>query len=437
MINTLDPKQLKSSDYITLSWGSTAWLTTEMPLPIRRRAEEINDDNDFLEDWNEEVKASSSSDENIQSTSSPSEMELTITGDTNHPSPSDNPAEFVYRKWDTARLALQSGHKDGGKIRERKAIDLEPVPPPTIQIRRWALPRFIRGRHETRAWRQKTRRHNRWLREVVFGIHKRPLFYWYNFPFPRSFFDRRGGFLYLYKPPAGIPETTVGLRFRVTNDRDPRSFVYGTDLAHHGVPWTVPLHYGPIRNPCVRRLLLKDELLSEKILQRCGKLRRRTVKFYTRTSRRYKRIRAARRDQKNYLAYRLHRDTNVHIPLIYALGQPFHLDLSQRSQRFFLLASKNGRDIYHYFKLQLPRGKIPDTSMEYRREERHKDEEETEGGQDQDQRTESPHPAPKPWRWQKPNQESDQGLQEPQKRKNVEYGPLYKGSFRVAALLAI
>ena len=236
-----------------------------------------------------------------------------------------------------------------------------PSNPAYFTYRKWDIPRFLRGRGETRRYRTRARRHMKAYRRRRRVGPKWRLQY-YKFPFPKSLFESRGGFLYLYKAPPGAPESIAGLRFRITNDRDPTSFVFGKDLTYGDIPWTVPLLYGPIRNKVIRRLILKDNLLPTHVIQECGRLRRQAVKLYTRESRRYKRTRRswlARRHPHQFRAYTLHRDTVPYSPLIHALGQPFAVDLSRQSLRlFFLTTSESGQGTLKQFKLSMPKWRI-------------------------------------------------------------------------------
>ncbi|KAJ3558956.1 hypothetical protein NM688_g624 [Phlebia brevispora] len=375
-ISTLDPEKLKHSDYITLPWSNSCWITTEMLLPQRKDLTgNFDDDEDFLEDWSSDQVGVQNAGTFMASKSPvglPTEQAAS-EGDAvenSQEGSAENLARYTYRRWEIPRFAQELGHP--ADATDPESLLKVPFPPyqkrPGFAPRRWDVPYFVQGRGELRKDRAQTRIQNKKFRKNVLGIKKRPLFYYYKFRYPPSLFEPRGGFLYLYKPPPGLPDSAVGLRFRITNDHDPKSFVFGRDLTFQGVPWTVPLHYGAIRNPVIRRLLFKDELLPIETIRRCGALRRRTVRTYTVESRTYQRVRRARikarkRRRKGTPSpiptpYELHRDTNPYLPTIYALGQPFRLDFSRRNMRFFIVQAKGGKEECYRFELRLPKRNV-------------------------------------------------------------------------------
>ncbi|KAF7796145.1 hypothetical protein EIP86_007319 [Pleurotus ostreatoroseus] len=317
-----------------------------MPLPKSNRISSVLDeDDDFMEDWNESSEKPHGS--SNRSPKAQDEKDF-------------NPAKFAYRRWAIPAFAQKQGYP--ADATDRKSLRHVPFPRrrprPRHKLRRWDLPRLVRSRHETRRYRRHTRLDNKKFRRNVLGIKKRPLFWWYTLKFPPSFFEPRGGFLYLYTPPPGLPDTAVGLRFRITNDKNPKSFIFGRDLTYQGVPWTIPLHYGPIRNKVIRHLLFKDNLVPLPVMRRCSSLRRKLIRQLAHRSKRYKRIRKAvmqKHRGKHRHPYELHRDVSTRVPLIYALGQPFCVDFSVPSMRICVLGTKGSRDEFHHFRLGLPK----------------------------------------------------------------------------------
>ena len=59
-------------------------------------------------------------------------------------------------------------------------------------------------------------------------------------------------------PPPYAPALASELRFRVTPRADPVSFFAGHDLQYKGLPWGVPLAFGPWLNSVVKRLIVLD-----------------------------------------------------------------------------------------------------------------------------------------------------------------------------------
>ena len=84
----------------------------------------------------------------------------------------------------------------------------------------------------------------------------------------RRFPPAASGFFYYHPPPPGAPDIAGDIRFRVTNNKEPDSFVGGTDLTIHGLPWLIPL----VPNSEVSHLFLPslrcDSLLTDDQVRR-------------------------------------------------------------------------------------------------------------------------------------------------------------------------
>ncbi|RDB27135.1 hypothetical protein Hypma_004578 [Hypsizygus marmoreus] len=90
-----------------------------------------------------------------------------------------------------------------------------------------------------------------------------------NTPFP----ENTRGFLYYHHEP-GYPPAAGAIRFRLTSDDNPSSFMAGKDLLDtRGLPWCIPL----LRIPrpkyiAFRYQLLQDGLITESLWERCKTL---------------------------------------------------------------------------------------------------------------------------------------------------------------------
>ena len=81
------------------------------------------------------------------------------------------------------------------------------------------------------------------------------------------------GFLYLNKHPK-IPMAS-SLRFRLTQNPDPRSFAQGIDLqTEYGTPWQIPLLALATqpRFDVLRQILRRDRFVTDQLLARCQDL---------------------------------------------------------------------------------------------------------------------------------------------------------------------
>ncbi|KAJ7688965.1 hypothetical protein B0H17DRAFT_1067330 [Mycena rosella] len=79
-------------------------------------------------------------------------------------------------------------------------------------------------------------------------------------PFPEG----THGFLYYYTPPAHLPPTAGGVRFRITPSIRPATFADGADLLIEGLPWEVSLR--TIASAIGRKVVLRDQLLAEDLV---------------------------------------------------------------------------------------------------------------------------------------------------------------------------
>ena len=126
----------------------------------------------------------------------------------------------------------------------------------------------------------------------------------FRFFYPdRRFPPNTGGFLYLHRPPDWVPPLAYEIRFRVTNNSDPSSFASGHDLRWAGLPWGIPLLFGPYINRVVRHFLIADGTIPD------------TAQFKSEIE----------LDLKRWVVP----DDEMHYRFaLWSLGQPFRMDLS-------------------------------------------------------------------------------------------------------------
>ncbi|RDB30810.1 hypothetical protein Hypma_005772 [Hypsizygus marmoreus] len=118
------------------------------------------------------------------------------------------------------------------------------------------------------------------------------------------------GFLYYYSDPK-LPSIAGELRFRITPSSDPGTFYHGNDLLRaNGTPWSIRLLPIAVQHlhSGLRRLLLKDKLVTETILRVCQTLAKDHVE-----------------------------KLRTQLPVIYSFGQPFLIDFSKHSLRFWVV----------------------------------------------------------------------------------------------------
>lgn len=129
------------------------------------------------------------------------------------------------------------------------------------------------------------------------------------------------GFLYLKRAEVGAPIPTSSLRFRITNNTNPKSFENGEDLKLCGLPWETPLIY--TKFSLFEHIFEKDRSFSQQALDRMRRLSA------------HIKIKSEMKDSRWDCPY---------TPLIYTLSQPFHFDFSRSRVRFWLLKAAKGRE---------------------------------------------------------------------------------------------
>lgn len=118
------------------------------------------------------------------------------------------------------------------------------------------------------------------------------------------------GFLYLHKT-AGAPDAAAEVRFRVTQDSDPKSFATRNDLIFNGVPWSKPMVR--LFLSCYDHLLSHEGLLSREIeeIRQC-------LQFMQR------------------------------VPVVSAMRQPFLLESATHSKHIEIIGIENGETKLEY-----------------------------------------------------------------------------------------
>ena len=154
-ISTLDPDKLQQSDYITLPWSGSCWVTTDMPLPKRYLSNsKLGAADDFLEDSSEPVQPQRQwSSEDTPRV--PSAKNSESTADEQYV----NPAKYSYRRWDIPRFVQELDYPADATDPESLRHVPFPLrrPRPQYEPRKWDLPRLVRGRAETRKFRRHSR----------------------------------------------------------------------------------------------------------------------------------------------------------------------------------------------------------------------------------------------------------------------------------------
>lgn len=125
-----------------------------------------------------------------------------------------------------------------------------------------------------------------------------------------------GGFLYLHPAPPGAPQTAAEIRFRITNNPNPGSFLQGTDRMQNGLPWSRQLLWCYI--PLVSSLLSKDRLMA-------GPMRTRVENLQA-------------------VSNQFPEETHNSKHLLYARNQPFCVYLTAPRICLWLLQEVDGRD---------------------------------------------------------------------------------------------
>lgn len=130
-----------------------------------------------------------------------------------------------------------------------------------------------------------------------------------------------GGFLYLKRAEVGAPIPTSSLRFRITNNTNPKSFESGEDLKLCGLPWETPLIYTEFS--LFEHMCEKDRSFPKETLDRMRRL-------------------SAHIKIKNEMEDS--RWNDPYTPLLYTLSQPFHFDFSRSKVRFWLFKAAKERE---------------------------------------------------------------------------------------------